>query len=140
MLVEEPFVCIKQCWTWVAIISRRSTELCWTLSIYYYFQFDSPIESVWHIHNSNIEKINLFDQKYVSALSEKPTENVHYPQIPTMYIGTYQQQLYIQESTSLQHDLEASMDTRNVFVEGNMPRIEWKPFIATGEVMICLTL
>lgn len=59
-------------------------------------KLDSPIANMWRYQNNNLEKINLFSSKVLNA--DCVTQIHENLQEPHFYIGTYNNQFYIQKS------------------------------------------
>ena len=54
-----------------------------------YFQFETPIASVWNLHGDQLSPLSIFDEQNVPALSENAEgENVEFfPHTPLLYVG-----------------------------------------------------
>ncbi|KAI2811809.1 Eukaryotic translation initiation factor 2-alpha kinase 3 [Blomia tropicalis] len=66
------------------------------------FKFDSPIVNMWHYIDGQLESVNLFDRQTIDIRSFNNQLNYEhssdYLMEPDFYIGTYNNQLYIQKS------------------------------------------
>lgn len=98
-----------------------------SLIIFIYYQFDSPIVTIWladaskiSIVNSSesLEKVDLFDNSQWK-IGMKGSE---YSTRPSLYLGMHEKQLYVQES----HNHKNSKDIQYV-------KYPWQPYPATGK-------
>ncbi len=100
-------------------------------SIQWQYKFESPIVHIWNYRNGHLNQLNLFDKQKLFGFA-----NIEFNSKimePSIYIGRYQQQWYIQPSnkikehisqTKVQSDLLANEKTKS---NSNVLQIEWKP-------------
>ncbi|XP_055908473.1 eukaryotic translation initiation factor 2-alpha kinase [Eupeodes corollae] len=102
-------------------------------------KFEHPIVSGWQIgSNDMLQSIDFFGSAQWLWNSDgkefDPPASMH----PSIYIGMYQKQLYIQESVSLRNEI---FDKSNLFNhlmnnESKLPKIPWKPIAASSNSLI----
>ena len=75
--------------------------------------FNSPIVHAWRLERGQLIPINLFSNSHL------PTNEIKSD--PSFYIGSYKQQLYIQES-------EFQIQKKTVY-----PKVNWKPYLISAD-------
>lgn len=105
-------------------------------------KFSNPIVSAWRTDkNHKVQNVDLFDgaQWLWNKDDELPLQGQSSSQAlnlsPSLYLGMYQKQLYIQESDSLRNQMKDQFKSQtNVITdETNYPQIPWKPYPATNK-------
>lgn len=104
--------------------------------------FSHPIVSAWRTNKDDeIETVDLFsgaewlwnDHKdfFLKSSSNKGGEHL----APSLYLGMFKKQLYVQESNSLRVFVEKQLKIHQNLItdETNYPRIPWKPFPASSK-------
>ncbi|EDW34278.1 GL22166 [Drosophila persimilis] len=104
------------------------------------YKFDHPIVSAWNTNaDDELKAIDLFssaqwlwDQDEDELLNNRPTS------APSIYLGMYDKQLYIQESIRLRQEI---MDQTQVYQQltgdtSLMPKIPWKPIAASSHSLV----
>ncbi|KAG8033834.1 hypothetical protein G9C98_008315 [Cotesia typhae] len=126
-------VVIPQGLIW-AVDKKNPSEILWR------YQFDTPIVTVWqqtYDYSSNghyydtIKKLNLFDNKQWSWGQD-------YPINPSIYIGMYERQVYVQERnvdkffelTDLIDNRKSIKNTKNQINNNNNNVYPWRPHSA----------
>ncbi|CAG9855228.1 unnamed protein product [Phyllotreta striolata] len=104
-----------------ASVIHKNVETSWT------YRFDSPIVRIWRWSGKNLSEIDLF-----------ATRNV--PQVVTtgnsfsLYLGLHKKQLYIHESSFMQHAVRRKSSTDLAVSESTkIAKIPWKPIAASTE-------
>ena len=84
----------------------------------------NPLFSVhaWKLENGQLVAINLFSNSHLPKLDEDSKSD------PTLYIGSYQQQLYIQES-----DAQLKRVVDNSPGELIHPKLNWRPYLISAD-------
>ncbi|TDG46211.1 hypothetical protein AWZ03_007419 [Drosophila navojoa] len=99
-------------------------------------QFSNPIVSVWHTNEADeLESIDLFGSAHWQAEQHVEGKPIH---APSIYLGMYEKQLYIQESIRLREEImfqsqqyqQLSGDT------SSLPRIPWRPIAASKNSLV----
>ncbi|XP_065367784.1 eukaryotic translation initiation factor 2-alpha kinase [Calliphora vicina] len=103
------------------------------------YKFDHPIVSAWKIGAADsLESIDMFGSaQWLSNrddnVFEMPLPNIN----PSIYVGMYDRQLYIQESINLRKEI---MDQSNLYTqltsETRLPKIPWRPISAGSSSLI----
>ncbi|XP_032595670.1 eukaryotic translation initiation factor 2-alpha kinase isoform X2 [Drosophila grimshawi] len=105
-------------------------------------QFNNPIVSAWHTNAADeLESIDLFSSSHLhNEQQQQGAEEAKSPsRSPSMYLGMYDKQLYIQESIRLReeiiyqakHDQHLTGDTSLI-----MPKIPFRPIAASSNSMV----
>jgi translation initiation factor 2-alpha kinase 3 len=81
-------------------------------------KFGSPIVHAWRLERGVLKPVNLFSNSHLPKVTDESKND------PSIYLGSYKQQLYIQES-----DLHKS----NSLVPDDLPRISWKPYLISAD-------
>ncbi|XP_054167249.1 eukaryotic translation initiation factor 2-alpha kinase-like [Oppia nitens] len=102
-------------------------------------RFDSPIVYVWHYRNGQLNVFNLFDKQKLYGLSDNFDNKLYEPSV---YIGLYRSQWYIQLANKIKtkisgkmasNDLLTAETTENKDSTSNILQIEWKPEAVLGD-------
>ncbi|XP_030568124.1 eukaryotic translation initiation factor 2-alpha kinase isoform X2 [Drosophila novamexicana] len=100
-------------------------------------QFNNPIVSVWKINAADeLQSIDLFASAHWQA--EQQAKGKQPSHAPSIYLGMYEKQLYIQESVRLREEImqqsehyqQLTRDTRL------MPKIPWRPIAASSNSLV----
>lgn len=128
VIVPEGIVCVFN--------KNSPNDILWK------FKFQSPIVSIFKMNfkTQNLESVDLF--KNVNWLWEgtnfKPSIDSNI--VPSVYLGMYHQQLYIQESYQLQSSLNQKKqivhELRND--DFSLPKIPFKPLPASNKQIVAL--
>ena len=96
-------------------------------------RFNSPIVQVWHYRKGRIDSMNLFDKRKLFGLTNTELQGYE----PTIYIGLFKNQWYVQSSDDLKMKFPEFEVTNNLLVSEtrkrldskskNILQIEWKP-------------
>ena len=81
--------------------------------------FKSPIVHAWKLERGQLIPINLFSNTHLPKSSHDDKSD------PTLYIGSYNQQLYIQESD---HQRSQAQSKENLY-----PKVSWKPYLISAD-------
>lgn len=103
------------------------------------YKFEHPIVSGWQIGpNDMLQSIDFFGtaQWLWNADGQEfdPPSSMH----PSIYLGMYQKQLYIQESMNLHKEITDKTNLFNHLMnnESKLPKIPWKPIAASSNSLI----
>ncbi|XP_046865269.1 eukaryotic translation initiation factor 2-alpha kinase isoform X2 [Drosophila willistoni] len=109
-------------------------------NILWKYQFDHPIVSAWKTNGQDeLKQIDLFSsaqwlyEQNGGAFNDEP-----YSASPSIYLGMYEKQLYIQESIRLRKEI---LDKTHVYQQltgdtSVMPKIPWKPIAASSNSLV----
>ena len=98
------------------------------------YRFESPIVHVWHYRSGKINSIDLFDKRKLFGLTNTDLNLNGFE--PTVYIGLYRHQWYVQSSDAIktqlleknrEKHLLSSKSTNQIDSKSNVLQIEWKP-------------
>lgn len=100
-------------------------------SIQWQYKFESPIVHIWNYRNGHLNQMNLFDkQKLFGFANTELNSNI---MGPTIYIGRYLQQWYIQPSNKVKQHISQNkvqdnlLENEKTKSNSNVLQIEWKP-------------
>uniref|UniRef100_T1PB13 non-specific serine/threonine protein kinase n=1 Tax=Musca domestica TaxID=7370 RepID=T1PB13_MUSDO len=103
------------------------------------YKFSHPIVNAWKISASDkLESIDMFGSAQWlwnrdDNLYEMPPPTIN----PSIYVGMYDKQLYIQESVSLRKEiLDQSNLYTQIMAESQMPKIPWRPISASSSSLV----
>lgn len=99
--------------------------------IHWKHQFKAPIVHAWHLRRGKLHKVDLFSS---SSIPEKKPElegDDQSFQKPLLYVGTYNKQVYIQESDRIQEAPAAQHQLVNSNLE--FPKVSWRPYLITAD-------
>ncbi|KAH8383200.1 hypothetical protein KR009_007268 [Drosophila setifemur] len=110
-------------------------------SMLWKYKFDHPIVSAWNTNAADeLKPIDLFSSAQWLWDQDQDEEAVPRPpsNSPSIYLGMYDKQLYIQESIRLRQEI---MDQTRVYQQltgdtSLMPRIPWKPIAASSNSLV----
>ncbi|XP_017098660.2 eukaryotic translation initiation factor 2-alpha kinase isoform X1 [Drosophila bipectinata] len=110
-------------------------------SMLWKYKFDHPIVSAWNTNAADeLKPIDLFSSaQWLWDLDQDEDELPNRPQAaPSIYLGMYDKQLYIQESIRLRQEI---MDQTQVYQQltgdtSLMPKIPWKPIAASSNSLV----
>lgn len=89
--------------------------------------FNSPIVHAWRLEKGHLIPINLFSNSHLPSSQEASSSSSEsLKSDPSLYIGTYKQQLYIQENDFQLDKLQASK-------EPIYPKVNWKPYLISAD-------
>ena len=95
-------------------------------------KFGSPIVHAWKVKNGKMFKVNLFSSSHIP-----PREDEDRDRSPVLFIGSYQNQLYVQENEkSLKNDhvyLDAGQG-HELSTDVAFPKVTWKPYLISGKM------
>ncbi|XP_002096057.2 eukaryotic translation initiation factor 2-alpha kinase isoform X1 [Drosophila yakuba] len=105
------------------------------------YKFDHPIVSAWNTNAADeLNTIDLFSSaQWIWDQDQNDNELPNAPHSPpSIYLGMYDKQLYIQESIRLRQEI---MDQTKVYQQltgdtSLMPKIPWKPIAATSNSLV----
>ncbi|XP_017082189.1 eukaryotic translation initiation factor 2-alpha kinase isoform X2 [Drosophila eugracilis] len=105
------------------------------------YKFDHPIVSAWNTNAADeLKPIDLFSSsQWIWDNDQESEELPETPQRPpSIYLGMYDKQLYIQESIRLRQEI---MDQTKVYQQltgdtSLMPKIPWKPIAASSNSLV----
>jgi len=92
---------------------------------------NSPIVHAWRLERGQLIPINLFSNSHLPnpATTESPID-VGSKNDPSLYIGSYKQQLYVQESDwHLNRKIHAEANGQL----DNWPKLAWKPYLISAD-------
>ncbi|XP_068156101.1 eukaryotic translation initiation factor 2-alpha kinase isoform X2 [Drosophila tropicalis] len=105
-------------------------------TILWRYQFDHPIVSAWKTNgHDELKQIDLFSSaQWLYEQNEEASESAP----PSVYLGMYEKQLYIQESIRLRKEI---LDKTQVYQQltgdtSLMPKIPWKPIAASSNSLV----
>lgn len=106
-------------------IIRSATEgfMEWTVKLH------SPVVSAWHLRNGKLEPVNLFEQGRILGVGDPNRSSL---ENPLLYLGMHENQLYVQQSSALQTGVTNRASQLALADSGSLPRIEWKPYLASA--------
>ncbi|XP_064602611.1 eukaryotic translation initiation factor 2-alpha kinase 3-like [Liolophura sinensis] len=121
----------------VAVSKTDSEQVLWKR------EFPSPIANAWTVSKGKLEPVNLFSEQIIPALTgSAESETVNLPPEPLLYVGIHQDQMYVQPSVKMKDMVsEASAGSypgrngnsdTNSGVAVRVPRVSWKPYLATA--------
>ncbi|XP_037946687.1 eukaryotic translation initiation factor 2-alpha kinase [Teleopsis dalmanni] len=101
------------------------------------YKFDHPIVSAWKIGPADeLESIDMFSSaQWLWDHDENIFEAPNPSTAPSIYLGMYEKQLYIQESINLRKEITyKSSELYNQLskVETRLPKIPWRPIAASS--------
>ena len=99
-------------------------------------KFNNPIVSAWRSDKDNkVQNVDLFDGAQWLWNKDEQSTSQALNLAPSLYLGMYQKQLYIQESDSLRSQMNDQFKLKQNLItdETNYARIPWKPFPATNK-------
>jgi len=105
-------------------------------------QFNHPIVSAWHTNAADeLQSIDLFSSaQWLWEENEQQQRGEHKQpgSTPSIYLGMYDKQLYIQESIRLRQEI---MDQTQLFLQltgdtSMMPKIPWRPIAASSNSLV----
>ncbi|KAL5288982.1 EIF2AK3 family protein [Megaselia abdita] len=111
------------------------------LNLLWKYKFEHPIVSIWTTDNDKLKPVDLFN-------SSSWRWNNNREDGPSLYIGMYQKQLYIQESDDLRKSLTTSFFQLkrlhdSVVMEGNgnqvqdlLPKFSWESMVINNEYLL----
>ncbi|KAH8278465.1 hypothetical protein KR018_003841 [Drosophila ironensis] len=110
-------------------------------SMLWKYKFDHPIVSAWNTNAADeLKPLDLFSSaQWLWDLEQDEEELPNRPQAaPSIYLGMYDKQLYIQESIRLRQEI---MDQTQVYMQltgdtSLMPKIPWKPIAASSNSLV----
>ncbi|KAF5303410.1 hypothetical protein FQR65_LT08252 [Abscondita terminalis] len=91
-------------------------------------KFETPIVAVWRWNGRELMPLNLFSSPGAMAPKSKTD-------VPSIYVGMHNKQLYVHESTSMQNILQnyqKTSDKDSVIESRSVTQIPWKPVPAVG--------
>ncbi|KAH8311836.1 hypothetical protein KR044_008223, partial [Drosophila immigrans] len=109
---------------------------------FYALQFNHPIVSAWHTNEADqLQSIDLFSsaqwlwEQEDQQQGELPKQPIS---APSIYLGMYDKQLYIQESIRLRQEI---MDQTQLFLQLSgdtslLPKIPWRPIAASSNSLV----
>lgn len=114
----------------VCAYSKKSpNEILWQQ------KFDAPIVSIYRMDSNNkLYSVDLFNNvKWLWEDKDFFKPSVDSKLSPSVYLGMFQQQLYIQESNNMKATLEhhKQLDHNLITDEAQLPKIPFKPYPAT---------
>ncbi|KAL9895181.1 pancreatic eIF-2alpha kinase isoform 2-T2 [Glossina fuscipes fuscipes] len=102
-------------------------------------KFNHPIVSAWKLGlDDHLEAVDMFGSARWLWDREEEIYDLPLPTTnPSIYLGMYEKQLYIQESVNLRKEI---MDQSSLYAhltaESHMPKIPWRPVAASGNALI----
>ncbi|CAD6996348.1 unnamed protein product [Ceratitis capitata] len=127
VVVPEGIIC--------AFSKANPNEMLWK------YKFDHPIVSGWKIGvDDDLEMIDMFSSAqwmwdHAENMFDPPVNSMS----PSIYLGMYDKQLYIQESVNLRREID---DQSNLYThlttESPMPIIPWRPIPASSNSLAIL--
>ncbi|XP_075147017.1 pancreatic eIF-2alpha kinase [Haematobia irritans] len=103
------------------------------------YKFDHPIVSAWKISESDdLESIDMFaSAQWLWNRDDNVFEMPPPTLSPSIYVGMYDKQLYIQESINLRKEiLDQSHLYTKLTAESTMPKIPWRPISASSNSLV----
>lgn len=103
------------------------------------FQFDHPIVSAWKTSsNDELNNVDLFSYSHWPWSTDEMPQNFENLS-PSLYVGMFKKQLYIQESNLLKKIIQTNIYSPE-YLESNTNalRVPWKPLPATGAGLVLL--
>ncbi|XP_034485618.1 eukaryotic translation initiation factor 2-alpha kinase [Drosophila innubila] len=106
------------------------------------YKFNHPIVSAWHTNAADeLQSIDLFSSaQWLWEENEQQQRGEHKQpsSTPSIYLGMYDKQLYIQESIRLRQEI---MDQTQLFLQltgdtSMMPKIPWRPIAASSNSLV----
>lgn len=107
----------------IALTSNTEDSLEWSVKL------PSPVVGAWHLRDGELEPVNLFEQGRILGL-DGPSQKSH--NNPVLYLGMHEKQLYVQQSSGLQAQVQAAASQVAYQQWGVFPRVEWKPYVASA--------
>lgn len=104
-------------------------------------KFKAAIANVWDFHNQRVTEVSLFSSHIVpdfmlrreAANDEELAQESSLPNAePLLYIGMYEDQLYIQPSVQMMMEVGAAATDAVQQGRVDMPRVRWNPYIITA--------
>ncbi|CAH1103142.1 unnamed protein product [Psylliodes chrysocephalus] len=106
-----------------ASVVHNNVEESWN------YIFDSPIVKIWRWSGKNLSEIDLFAPRNVPQVVTTGTSL-----LPSIYLGMHNKQLYIHESSFMQHAIRRKTHTDLAVTEStSIAKIPWKPIPASTE-------
>ncbi|XP_060516422.1 eukaryotic translation initiation factor 2-alpha kinase isoform X2 [Cylas formicarius] len=92
-------------------------------------QLNAPIVRVWVWNGVTLSEVDLFVPKNIPTLMTGSAGN-----LPSLYIGMHNRQLYIHESSAMQNILQRQQHSDLMVAEtSSLAKIPWKPISASAE-------
>uniref|UniRef100_A0A1L8DRY1 non-specific serine/threonine protein kinase n=1 Tax=Nyssomyia neivai TaxID=330878 RepID=A0A1L8DRY1_9DIPT len=119
MVVPEGLVC--------AISKNSPNKILWK------YKFDYPIVSAWKSNGGqNLQTVDLFDSAQSLWDGNEGIPSMSRDTIPpSVYVGMFKKQVYIQESDAMRKSLQSPLIIDNKAVE-RYTKIPWKPYPAAS--------
>ncbi|XP_073847435.1 pancreatic eIF-2alpha kinase [Musca autumnalis] len=103
------------------------------------YKFNHPIVSAWKISASDkLESIDMFGSaQWLWNRDDNVYEMPPPTMSPSIYVGMYDKQLYIQESVSLRKEiLDQSNLYTQIMADSQLPKIPWRPISASSSSLV----
>eukprot|EP00096_Caligus_rogercresseyi_P012494 TRINITY_DN5246_c0_g1_i2.p1 TRINITY_DN5246_c0_g1~~TRINITY_DN5246_c0_g1_i2.p1 ORF type:complete len:934 (-),score=274.94 TRINITY_DN5246_c0_g1_i2:55-2856(-) len=85
-------------------------------------KFDVPIVHVWRLRDGVLSKVDLFSDGSLPSAAKEGS--------PSLYVGSFENQLYIQESDSLFESVNRQTGLYfDSTKEDSLPELPWKPYL-----------
>ena len=95
--------------------------------------FASPIVHAWRLVKGQLVPVNLFSNSHLPKINTGNSADEgggsQMSTDPSLYIGSYNQQLYIQESDLTRQN----SNSRNLKEVNQFPKINWKPYLISAD-------
>lgn len=88
--------------------------------------FKSPIVHAWTLQGSHLRPVDLFSNKHLPEVKSDHQDKKD----PALYIGSYNQQLYIQESDFQRKSLAKDDDKDDFFPPA---KVTWRPYLISAD-------
>lgn len=103
--------------------------------IYWQHKFETSIASSWILENGKLTEVDLFNNQIIPILGlhDSFEENELDSNSPVLYVGTFNQQLYVQPSVRFLEEIETVTENAarsGTLVNINMPRVRGRQYLA----------
>ena len=112
-------------------VDRESPE-----KIIWSHKFNTPIVQAWRLIDGKMYKVNLFSSSHIPQHVEAEVEGSADESASgnaALYVGTFQDQLYIQESARQHKQATQAFSELHSSNAVEFPRVTWRPYLVSAE-------
>ena len=112
-------------------VDRASPE-----NIIWSHKFNTPIVQAWRLVNGKMYKVNLFSNSHIPGHLDSDIEGSTGESVTgnaALYVGTFQDQLYIQESERQRKQATHAFSELHSSPNVEFPRVTWRPYLVSAD-------